>query len=231
MSSRSIPGIGRYQITRSRRRTLAISVLPDCRVEVVAPMKAAVPAIEAKLTKRAGWIARQRRIFAAFHADRPKPRFCSGATHRYLGRQYRLKVTAAKRTSVKLIGGYFHITSRSTAPSAVAALLKRWYRERATHQFCRRIEPWRGWCASKGLPEPRVLLRAMPKRWGSAHATGTILLNPELVRAPSSCIDYVIIHEICHLKRPRHDRAFFKILQQLCPRWQKAKLRLETLNW
>ena len=68
----------------------------------------------------------------------------------------------------------------------------------------------------------------MPKRWGSAHRNGRISLNPELVRAPSSCIDYVIAHEICHIKHPQHDKEFYAQLEKLCPRWRAIKQRLET---
>ena len=71
----------------------------------------------------------------------------------------------------------------------------------------------------------------MPKRWGSSHRDGRIYLNPELVNAPAICIDYVIAHEICHLKHPQHDRAFFKLLDQIVPNWQPIKARLEQLQY
>jgi predicted metal-dependent hydrolase len=67
----------------------------------------------------------------------------------------------------------------------------------------------------------------MPKRWGSSHRDGRIYLNPELVKAPAICVDYVIAHEICHLKHPQHDRAFFRLLGEVFPNWQAVKARLE----
>jgi len=68
----------------------------------------------------------------------------------------------------------------------------------------------------------------MPKRWGSAQPDGTICLNPELIRAPSACVDYVITHEICHLRHPDHGPRFRTLLQQLCPDWLNLKQRLES---
>lgn len=68
----------------------------------------------------------------------------------------------------------------------------------------------------------------MPKRWGSAHKDGLIFLNPELVRAPSICIDYVIAHELCHLKHPNHGPQFYDLLDELFPRWREIKARLES---
>jgi predicted metal-dependent hydrolase len=67
----------------------------------------------------------------------------------------------------------------------------------------------------------------MHKRWGSAAPDGTIYLNPDLIQAPSACVDYVIAHEICHLKHPDHGRYFWSLLQQLVPNWQILKARLE----
>lgn len=220
--------LGRCTLKRSARRTLAISVLPDGTVEVVAPLKADLSEIQKKIEKRAGWINRQRRYFNTLRAERPERRYCTGATHRYLGRQYRLKVTRAENPGVKLRGAYLHIHSRSVSVKVVAALLAGWMRERAREQFGRRLGRWRSWCAERGLPEPKLHLLGMPKRWGSTRANGHIYLNPELVRAPSPCIDYVIAHEVCHVKHPRHDKDFYTELEKLCPAWRELKHRLES---
>ena len=222
--------IGPCCLKRSSRRTLGISVLPDGTVEIVAPFTATLPEIQQKIAKRATWINRQRRYFAALHAERPERRYCTGATHRYLGRQYRLKVTIAEQPDVKLRGAYLQITSRSTSGKTVAALLAAWMRQKAKEQFNRRLDQWRNWCAERNLPEPKLHLLTMPKRWGSTRANGHVFLNPELVRAPSPCIDYVIAHEICHVKHPRHDKGFYAELEKLCPKWREVKHRLEALE-
>lgn len=220
--------VGCCFLNRTDRRTLAISVLPNGTVEVVAPLNADISEIQEKIAKRSGWILRQRRHFLTLQAERPERRYCTGATHRYLGRQYRLKVSMANKPVVKLRGAYFYIDSRSVSTREVAALLSRWIRKRAKEQFERRLEKWRTWCIEKGLPEPKLHLLDMPKRWGSTHSDGRMYLNPELVRAPAPCIDYVIVHEVCHIKHPRHDSGFYTELEKLCPRWRDLKQRLET---
>jgi predicted metal-dependent hydrolase len=230
MSERGGAGVSPYRLKRSSRRTLAISVLPDGNVEVVAPISASVELIEARIRGRAGWIARQRRAFVALRVQQPERRYCTGATHRYLGRQYRLKVSKAVTSSVKLIGGHFLIGSPDPSPAAVAGLLRKWLRVRAALHFERRLAGWRDWCLHRNLPVPRLVLRRMPKRWGSAGADGRIALNPELIHAPSDCMDYVIAHEICHLKHRAHDARFFRLLSSLCPAWRNLKLRLETTS-
>jgi predicted metal-dependent hydrolase len=221
---------GSAALRRSRRRTLAISVLPNGDLELAAPLDAEEAAILARVEKRAGWIERQRRAFREMNAARPPPRYVTGATHRYLGRQYRLKVERGEKTGVALRGGYFQVTVCGHGEAAVREALEAWLRQRAGEQFAKRLQGWCEWCRNRRLPTPRLQLLRMAKRWGSARKNGTIALNPELIRAPSACIDYVITHEICHLKHPDHGPKFRALLQQLCPDWRRLKERLEGLE-
>lgn len=220
--------VGLAILKRSNRRTLAISVLPTGELELVAPAEISLASINEKVRKKKSWIQRQRRAFSEMNAGRSEPRYCSGATHRYLGRQYRLKVRKATELSVKLTGAFFQIRSPDTSEPAIKALMDEWMREKARDQFDKRIQIWVPWCKRRNLPEPRVCLRTMPKRWGSAQHDGRIFLNPTLVAAPTRCIDYVIAHEICHLKYPHHGRRFYQLLDQICLNWPALKQRLES---
>ena len=214
-------------LKRSDRRTLAISVLPDGSLELNAPRDAEDEAILAKVAKRSRWIATQRRAFDEMNATRVPRRYVSGATHRYLGKQYRLKVRRGVEPSVRLRGAYFDVVSPSGEPIDVERQLEAWFRDKAKNQFTRRLAGWHAWCRRHSLPEPHLVLRRMAKRWGSAGKNGRIALNPELIHAPSACIDYVIAHEICHLKHPDHSSAFFRVLSSVQPSWRSLKGRLE----
>jgi predicted metal-dependent hydrolase len=76
---------------------------------------------------------------------------------------------------------------------------------------------------------PELEIRQMKKRWGSCGKSGAIILNTELVKAPLFCIDYVIMHEICHLKNRSHDYKFYKLLETHMPDWKVRKERLERV--
>lgn len=217
---------GSAVLLRSDRATLAISVRPDGMLELKAPRAATVESIRVRVRTRLRWIVRQRMQFRDMQHDRTPLRYESGATHTYLGRQYRLKVVVASRPDVRLKGGYIHITSPDRNPEVVKGLLETWYRGRAMAQFSARMEKWKPWCEARRLPVPSVRLLRMPKRWGSSHRNGRILLNPELVKAPAICVDYVIAHEVCHLRHPQHDRAFFRLLSEVFPTWPVVKARL-----
>lgn len=223
--------LGSCALKRSERKTLGISVLPDGSIELAAPHDCTVDSIVEKIQRRRRWIQRQRAHFAALNVSRPPLRYCSGATHRYLGKQYRLRISEGQHRSVKLKGGYFEILTNDSSEKAVAALLETWMRDHAIQQFEKRLSQWTSWCQHRELPTPKLILRKMPKRWGSAHPDGRILLNPDLIRAPAVCIEYVIAHEISHLKCPSHDQSFYQLLNENCPNWKKLKLRLEQAEF
>ena len=220
--------LGPATLRRSKRKTLAISVHPDGSLDLTAPMGARVGEILAKVSKRAAWIRRQRREFAVMNARESHRRYCSGATHRYLGRQYRLKVTRGSSAEVTLRGAFLHVITRNGTEAEVEEQLTVWMRKRAQQQFQRRLKQWSEWCRRYRLAVPRIQVRKMAKRWGSAQRDGRIWFNPELVRAPAICIDYVVAHEVCHLRHPNHGRAFFQQLEQMFPGWREAKRRLEA---
>lgn len=220
---------GSARLRRTNRTTLAISVLPDGLLELVAPQECTESEIVARVIRRRRWIMRQRLEFADMHRNRMPLRFESGATHRYLGRQYRLKVQRGRPVRVRLVGAFLEVTTAEGNPTEVEVALTQWLRRKALEQFQARLTKWEEWCRDRHLPAPRVLLRQMSKRWGSAHPDGRIYLNPDLVKAPSLCIDYVIAHEVCHLRHPRHDSRFYSLLDQVFPNWAKTKARLEQL--
>lgn len=218
---------GPATLRRSERRTLAISVLPNGSLELIAPNEACEQDILEKVLKRSRWIARQRSAFREMNTAPIPKRYVSGATHRYLGRQYRLKIVTGEAALVILKGGYFHVTTPTRDPESVEASMNSWFALKAKEQFSKRIEFWFNWCREQRLPEPTLRIRKMRKRWGSANMRGTITLNPELIHIPSACIDYVVAHEICHLKHSDHSPAFFRLLTTLLPGWKELKSRLE----
>jgi predicted metal-dependent hydrolase len=110
----------------------------------------------------------------------------------------------------------------------IRQLLSDWYRRRAEDHFINRFEAILSSFSLSKIREPQLKVRMMKGRWGS-HLGKTIILNPNLIRAPGPCIDYVITHEICHTLQPSHSAAFFRTLAKRMPDWEKRKSRLERL--
>lgn len=131
---------------------------------------------------------------------------------------------------VKLKGAYLTVASLDCAdPAKVKALVTAWYREKATLRLKERFDVISRRFRRFGLAPSLLILRSMPRRWGSYTNTGRILLNPDLIRAPTHCIDYVITHELIHLAYPDHGTDFQEMLDALMPDWRSRKVRLEHL--
>ena len=209
---------------------LTIHVYPDMRVEVLAPKDKALDVVLARVQRRARWIVKQWRYFEQFQPRQPDRRFVSGETHVYLGRQYRLKVAKGDPSEVKLIGRFFFVQlSDPDNSDEVARLLQDWYLRHAKSLFANRVSLWISECRPLAMSEvPTVTVRKMTRRWGSCTRRGTITLNLDLVKVPLTFIDYVIVHELCHLKIHNHSPAFYKLLTRSMPDWRQRKERLES---
>lgn len=216
-----------YALRRSKRHTLAISVLPDGRVEAIAPLHASSEAVDLKVRKRARWIAKQRRFFTQFEPRLAPRRYVASETHLYLGRQYRLQLRVGK-DAVAL--GRTHLVVHTKTPSnkrKVQALLDGWYAERALAKSKARLDVLFGPFARRGCGRPVLSVRKLKRRWGSLSKNGRLTLNMVLIQAPAPCVDYVIVHELCHLVHADHGSRFYQLLTRVMPDWQKRRLRLE----
>jgi hypothetical protein len=217
-----------FAVVYADRKTMEIAVHPDARVVVKAPRGTLFKNILARVTKRARWIKRQLDYFRQFEPRTPSRLYVGGATHLFLGRQYRLKIRKACERGVKLKGKFFYIATPDPADTQnIKTLLDEWYIEHARTIFEKRLELWHSAAKSLKIPHPKIRLRRMLRRWGSCGKAGYILLNTKLVTAPLYCIDYVIVHELCHLKDHTHGKGFYKLLSKYMPDWGKRKERLE----
>lgn len=220
----------RVRYLESIRSKVAIHVQPDQQIVIDAPPGTTIRDIKQALLKRARWVNRQRRKLAQLHRHALPRQYVSGETHRYLGKRYLLKVKVSKTQEVgtKLQGGVLVVTTPATDAESVKALLHNWYLERAEAVFSQRlaaIYPGLSWVKQA----PPWQLRAMKKQWGSCSPKGKLSLNPLLVKAPRVCIDYVISHELCHLKHHNHSDGFYVLLKRHVADWEVVKERLDSL--
>ena len=221
-----------YHVGPAERLTskILIHVHPDGVVEVEAPPNREATTIKAAVQKRARWIfenldsAMDARTYAL-------PReYVGGETHFYLGRRYRLLVREerAAPSSVKLVRGCIEITAPVADQAAIKRRLRNWYRVRAQDYFRRRLDH-----IATGLDwltdAPPMKMVAMEHQWGSCSPAGSINLNPALIRAPRHCIDYVLLHELCHLREHNHSKKFYALLQRHNPNWVTIKAELDRL--
>lgn len=213
-----------YRLHRDDRKRLRVVVSPELTVDVFAPKTASDKQINAAIKKKAHWIARTLDKLETYHPLPGPKRYVSGETFVYLGRQYRLKVENGLRQPAKLSGRFLWVLVEDKAEvQAVKRAVDAWYRKRAHEALGRYIEMCSTIASRHGVPEPLLIIRAMRRRWGSCSPTGRITLNVNLVQVPVHCIEYVIMHELCHLKNHNHSKAFYSLLTRCQPDWRKRK--------
>ncbi len=208
---------------------IAIHVQPDARVIVDAPSESGIAEIKRAVTKRAAWVTKnvantEKQLLNAEHYQ-----YVSGETHWYLGRRYLLKTRVARteRPNTKLTHGQLQLTCASRDPNIVRDVLDAWYARRARIVFEKRIMEVASKCPwIKTTPVWKI--RSMKKQWGSCSPKGVVSLNRNLIKAPTDCIDYVVLHELCHLKHHDHSKGFYKLLDRSMPNWRDVKLRLDS---
>ncbi len=216
-----------FHLSFSNRKSLGITITPDMEVLVIAPKNTPVEKIKEKLKSKAAWIIKQQGFFLSFHPRMPRRKYVSGETHLFMGRQYRLQVKSGNQDQVKKSGWLLEITAKDR--TKVGRLLKQWYRERAQEKFAEIALPLIHRFKTFQVNPMGFSLQEMPTRWGSCTAKGKIILNPELVKAPKGCIEYVIIHELCHLIHRDHTQKFVDLQSKMMRDWEKWKSKLERL--
>lgn len=215
------------KVNYTDRKTLGISVYPNCNIVASSPKTVSREIILTKLKKRGKWIKKQVDYFNQFRPRTPERKFVSGETHLYLGKQYRLKLLEGETESIELKGKYFFASSKNISSVNAKKLMTQWYKAKASVIFIERLEA----CRTKFLnyEKPKLIIRNLNKCWGSMTENNNLTLNTSLVRAPIDCIDYVIIHELCHMEHPNHSPDFWRLLDKKLPSWKKIKFKLETL--
>lgn len=220
-----------YELThRPRvRRNVHLELGEGGGLRVVAPRRASRRDIHRMLQDNVSWVARFLDSARARQSELPTFRYVEGEEHLVLGQRYPLEISIheGRRRHVDWVDG--RIRMRVPAPAEAGRIrdqLLAWYRERALAHFGRRLAAiceaaeW-----TNGRP-PELRLRRMRSSWGTCSAAGVITLNPLLLRAPPHCVDYVIAHEVCHLREHNHGPRFYELQRRLYPDWREARCHL-----
>ncbi|MBM3341835.1 MAG: M48 family metallopeptidase [Betaproteobacteria bacterium] len=202
LQGRAVP----YILHRSPgRRRISLSI-DERGLRVGAPPRASLREIESVLHAHASWVLRK----LAFWDDRRAPvrRWESGEMVSYLGLPLQLAVAPGARR-VALTGTHLQICSPNVATDAVSALAIHWLRGQALAHFLERIEHFRGRFTLEAVT---VKLSNARSRWGSCHVSGRISLNWRLIHMPPHLIDYVVVHELAHLREMNHSPRFWAVV-------------------
>lgn len=204
----------RVEVVRSIRRTAALHIIgTDLQVRV--PEYVEDERVAAFLQKKRPWIRSKVAEIQLLPPHRSKE-LVSGESFPYLGRHYRLKIQEGHQVGLCLTGGYLKATIRPTETgdqrkARIQQYLQNWYRSRAlerlqykTNRYAKQI----------GVSPAAVSVRNFKSRWGSCDKKGQVVFNWNIIKAPHSVVDYVVIHELCHLIHPNHSKEFWQVVSR-----------------
>lgn len=210
---------------RSKRRSLEMRVSEEGHVVVRAPLRLSRRHVDRFVLERRDWIERQRQRVAAL----PRPRWRDGETCVDLGESLTLAISVAARVRVRREGRWLNVAVPDPDDEAmVRDAVRGWWRQRARTLYQDCIERQFPWFAARGHALPVLRLKWMRTRWGSLSRRGYINLNLALMHHPIDVIDYVVMHELCHLEHMHHGPEFHALMDRRMPDWRSRKGRLEN---
>lgn len=224
-----------YTLIRSsnaKSKRIQIKVLPNVEVIVRANDGAHAEEIHQAVQKRARWIYQSLQDFKSHQNLKTIKHYRSGEMMFYLGRRYVLKlIQSDEKPAVKLTRGQLQVFVPSVEQASkeqIKALTQLWYRTQSKRIFSERLQVLLSktdWVEE--LPSLKIL--SMDKQWGSCSPQGKIILNPHLIKTSRECIDYVIVHELCHIAEHNHSERFWRLLTQVMPNWKEVKTKLDGM--
>ena len=216
-----------YVLLRRRRKTISVSVSDDGEVEVRAPLRAPQRAIEEVLSLHFDWLVEQKRASEERLARARARRFEDGEAVPYMGRTLRLRLEepVLGGRAARLDGDELVLTppagvSEADRRGALREAVGRFLVERAADVFHERHVAM---AKLVGVSAVRLTIKDMRSRWGSCGPKRRMSLNWRLILAPLEVIDYVIAHELTHIRHPDHSRRFWADLSRSLPGWRPAR--------
>ena len=210
------------EVIRTDRKRSASIYLEEDGVKVRVPKSLPDGRVRDLIARKSPWI--KRKLKDAELKAPPKPKeFVSGETFSYLGRNYRLKVLYSDTSSLKLIGGYLEASvlgPSKTQEEEVRSLLVDWYRIHAQEKL---EEKTRRYARILQVEPNCVSVKDYKSRWGSCSTTGDISYNWRIVMAPHRIVDYVVVHELCHLLEHNHSPAYWRHVERIIPDFQECR--------
>jgi len=219
----------KYKINFSRRRTLSIIVSPDKGVVVKAPNRTPLKMIERFVTEKSDWIHKTLNKFNSLVRIDNHAGYADGDLLLLFGREHRLKLEPSDKYCVRL-GNNCTIeaaVNKDHNPLIIRSMLESWFkyiaRNKLTIKFREVLLNYRNF----GFKPADFTVRTMKTRWGTCSSKGKIALSYDLVRLDDIYSEYVILHELCHLRHHNHSADFYRLLSEVYPQWKVVREELK----
>lgn len=213
----------RFDVSYSRRKTICISVEAPGMVSVKAPLGLSDDEVIRGVKTKARWIVRKLSEVKDIKTMAVKKEYVNGELFMFLGRDYSLQLiidAEPKKPAVQLNQGQLVVTVPSREEELINKAMEAWYRSRAQEQIKERINYYQ---PIVGAEPARVMVKEQKKRWGSCSSKGNLNFNWKAIMAPPPVLDYIIVHELCHLVHHNHSQDFWNLLASILPDYKERR--------
>lgn len=213
------------RVIRKRRKTIGLYVEKDETPELRVPLNCPWKEIHHFLAEKFDWITRALDELAT-RESAPRNSYESGGEISFLGKRYRLILVKSRIPMVELANDTIYLScSRPDRPRVVEKHIHNWYRKQCEQRFAERLHRLNQRFLDNINPG-KLTVRKMKSRWGSCSSKGDICLNLHLIKAGLPQIDFVIAHELCHLRHFAHNDGFYGLLDKIMPDWREQEMLL-----
>lgn len=212
------------EVLYRKRKTMEIQIKDQGTVKLLVPVGVTKKRIMEVLQLKADWIVDKLAKVQAVNSFTTKE-YVNGEQFLYLGSHYTLKINQdqyANKFKVELVYDQLVVTTPNTAGVTIRSVLELWYRERAQQLIEQRVAYYLQWL--KKAPT-EIKVKEQKKRWGSCTSAGKLLFNWRIAMAPLPIIDYLVVHEMCHLHQMNHSQNFWQLVAAVLPDYQARR------NW
>lgn len=227
VDKKEVQGIN-YRIIYSGRRTIAINIGPETGVTVRAPYGTSSATIEKLIASKSSWIKKHLETYRSSVSINNKKDFDDGSIILFQGKEHRLRFLETERYFLRLSGEDIEIGLRNLTEKKLAGpMLEKWYRVEAEGKFRKKFGEILLKLKEYNFRPTQFAVRTLRRRWGSCSSKGKITISSELVKLDEVYLEYVIVHELCHLRHPNHGKEFYKLLSEVFPDWKQKRSELK----
>jgi predicted metal-dependent hydrolase len=218
-----------FRVVYSRRRTLGISVLPDTTVVVRVPYRTSGKTIAKMVGEKSTWIIKHRENYRNHQHIKSVRSYTNGSAHMFRGNECLLNIQKSGKSFVKFDSSSIVIGIEMPGDEqSIKKLLYKGYKNEAIAHLPIMLSSILRKHADQMFKPTGLVIRSMKRRWGSCSNKGKITLSTELIKLNDTYIEYVIVHELCHLKHHNHGPKYYELLSEICPDWRKVRKEMKV---
>ena len=217
-----------FSVEFRKRKTLGIEVEAPEIITVFAPIGTTEEKILETVMAKSKWIVQKLFEIREIEYRRRQRQYVNGESFIYMGRNYSLQIILDETLRVseaKLLHGKFHVYTNKNNEEAIRTALENWYKDKAKEKILERIEYYQPYF---DVEPSRVRIKDQQKRWGSCTSRKELFFNWRCIMAPSPVLDYLVVHEMCHLIYRNHSKEFWQLLKRVLPDYEQLKAWLKN---